>query len=373
MSYSQKDIEWMSKALELASKGAGYVAPNPLVGCVIVSATGRLIGEGYHQKYGEAHAEINALNSVEDRSDLTDATVYVTLEPCIHKGKTQPCAKELAKWPLKRIAVAMEDPTEKVKGKGIQHLRESGIQVDVGLLEEEAREMNRFFTYFQALGRPYVTVKIAQTADGYIAASDGSSEWITGKASRLLVHKWRSEYDAVMIGRHTADIDNPRLTVRHVKGRQPYRVVLDGPYELSEELNLFNDQYEEKTIRITYDKEKAGDKADPMLNLLKPNYFRGETIIVPKVDGHTDLDDAIRKLGNKNITSLLVEAGPELASALLRNDLVEELQLFIAPKLLGTGTRSLMSIGVGRLQDALSFRSYSWQQVGDDMLLTAYM
>ena len=359
--------------MELASRGAGYVAPNPLVGCVIVSATGRLAGQGYHQKYGQAHAEMNALESITDRSELTDATVYVTLEPCMHQGKTPPCAKELAKWPIKRVVVAMEDPTEKVGGKGIRHLRNSGIQVDVGLMEEEAREMNRFFAYFQALGRPYVTLKIAQTADGYIAAPDGSTNWITGKESRTLVHKWRSEYDAVMIGRNTADMDNPRLTVRHVKGRQPYRIVLDGPYELSEELNLFNDQYEEKTIRITYSKDKAGDQADPMLNLLKPNYFRGETIIVPSVDGHIDLDDAIRKLGTRNITSLLVEAGPELASALLKNDLVEELQLFIAPKLLGAGTRSLGSIGIDRLQDALSFRSYRWQQVGDDMLLTGFM
>ena len=373
MSFTDQDQKWMQRALKLAKKGAGYVAPNPLVGCVIVSKYGRKIGEGYHERYGEAHAEINALNSIKDKSDLDAATVYVTLEPCAHQGKTPPCADELAKWPLKRVVIATKDPTPKVNGRGIARLRKAGIKVETRLMEEEAKELNRFFFHFQELGIPYVTLKIAQTADGYIAAPDGSSQWITSKPAREKVHSWRSIYDAVMVGRHTAQIDNPRLTVRHVEGRQPRRIVVDGPYELSPELHLLSDQYEEKTIRITHNKQKASDEADPMLSLLKSNYFRGKTLLVPELNGHTHLEETLRKLGDMNISSILVEAGPELATAMLKNDLVDQMELFVAPKLLGGGTRSIQGLGIDRMSDVRPFRSHRWQQIGDDLLLTAYL
>lgn len=362
----------MAEALELAKKGRGMVAPNPLVGCVIVSQEGKKIGEGYHKKFGEAHAEVNAVNSVKDPAFLKGATVYVTLEPCSHHGKTPPCAHLLGNLPLEKVVVAMKDPNPSVNGQGILHLRNKGIEVVTGVMKDEAEKLNEFFIHHQTFGRPFITLKIAQTADGYLAAADGESQWITGKASRKLVHRWRSEYDAVMVGRTTAMADNPSLTVRHVSGRQPHRIVIDGPYELPKELNLFSDKFEEKTIIITWNKEASATDADPMLKLMKQNYFRGDILQVSKLDGHVDLRQAFKLLGEKGITSVLVEGGQLLSSNLLMQGLVDKIELFIAPKLLGGGTRSLIGIGINRMRDIAELKDVSWTQVGDDMLLTGY-
>lgn len=370
--FTPEDVKWMKQALEIARKGRGHVAPNPLVGCIIVSKDGRKIGAGFHARYGEAHAEVNALNSVKEPADLVDATVYVTLEPCSHHGKTPPCARALGEIPVKRIVVSMVDPNPAVNGKGIRALRRAGKRVDVGLMEEEAGQLNEFFIYFQRYHKPFVTLKIAQTLDGYIAAPNGESRWITGDEARRRVHQWRSEYDAVMIGRNTALLDNPRLTVREVEGRQPYRVVIDGNLSLPHELDLFTDQHEEKTVVITHNKEKAGDVADPALRLLQPNYFRGKTILVPEVDGHSDLDQALDRLAEIPITSVLVEAGSRLASVMIRNNMADKLHLFAAPRLLGGGTRSIIGLGIDRIDEAITFRRTEWEQVGKDLLFTGY-
>ncbi len=366
------DEQWMEKALALAEKGKGYVAPNPMVGCVIVSEDGTLIGQGFHKKYGEAHAEVNAVHSVEDKKKLKNATVYVTLEPCAHQGITPSCAHMLAELPIKKVVAAMKDPNPKVNGKGMLHLRNKGIGTEVGVLEEKAEKLNEFFIHHQTFGRPFITLKIAQTADGFVAAADGESQWISGKQSRKLVHRWRAEYDAVMVGRTTAMADNPSLTVRHVAGRQPQRIVLDGPYELPKNLNLFSDKFEEKTTIITWNKEASKTDADPMLKLMKQNYFRGQILQVSKTEGHADLRQAFKLLGEQGITSVLVEGGRQLSSALIRNGLVDKLELFIAPKLLGAGTRSLINIGVNKMKEIAELKDVSWTQVGDDMLLTGY-
>lgn len=367
------DKKWMQLAFEIAERGAGYVSPNPKVGCVIVSADGKKVGQGYHERYGEAHAEQNAVDSVNNVELLKDATVYVTLEPCAHHGNTPPCCEMLADLPIKRVVVAMEDPTPKVAGKGIQHMRDHGITVDVGLMKEEAEKRNEFFLHYHRHNRPFITLKIAQTLDGYIAAPDGDSEWISSQHSRTLVHKWRSEYDAVMVGRNTALLDNPRLTVRHVEGRQPRRIVIDGPLELPRDLNLFSDQYEEKTIVLTHNEEKFKNEADPMLNILQSDYFRGETLLVEEKEGHTDLDEAFRELAHLPVTSVLVEAGQNLASALLRQRLVDKVECFIAPKILGGGTRSVIGVGINRISEIMKFRDVQWRQVGDDLLFRGYL
>lgn len=373
-SYNENDRRWMQLALEIAERGAGYVSPNPMVGCVIVDSEGNKIGQGYHERYGQAHAEVNAVESVKDTSLLKNATVYVTMEPCAHEGKTPPCADMLAGLPIRRVVVAMQDPTAKVNGKGIKKLRNNDIQVDVGLLKEEAEQLNEFFLHYENYNRPFVTLKIAQTLDGYIAAPDGSSEWITGEASRKRVHEWRSRYDAVMVGRNTALLDNPRLTVRHVEGRQPRRIVIDGKLELPKDLNLFTDQYEEKTIILTHNKEKFENEADPMLSMLQSDYFRGSTLLLPEKDGHTDLNEGLKKLASEHrVTSILVEAGQNLASALLRERLVDKVACFIAPKMLGGGTRSVMGMGINRMKEILNLRDTNWEQVDEDMLFTGYL
>ena len=370
--FTKTDHKWMSLALEIAGWGAGYVSPNPMVGCVIVSKEGEKIGQGYHERYGQAHAEVNAIDAVKDESKLKDATVYVTLEPCSHQGKTPPCSAMLKKLPIERVVVAMKDPSLKVNGKGIEELRESGITVDVGLMNKEAEKLNEFFIHHQAYDRPFVTLKVAQTLDGYIAAPDGNSEWISGEESRTKVHEWRSKYDAVMVGRNTAQIDNPRLTVRHVEGRQPRRIVIDGPLELPKELNLFSDQYEEKTIVVTHNKEKLEADGDPMLAMLQSDYFRGKTILASKKDGHVDLDEMLKKLGEENITSILVEPGQSLGSALLKENLVDKIECFIAPKILGGGTKSFMGVGLQRMDEILELRDVSREEVGCDILVSGY-
>lgn len=367
----KKDAIWMQRALSLAAKGLGYVSPNPMVGCVIVSADGDLIGEGFHERFGQAHAEVNAVRAVEDHARLEGATVYVTLEPCSHHGKTPPCADMLANHPLKRVVVAMKDPNPNVNGKGIDLLKRKGIKVETGLLKKEAEKLNEKWLHALELGRPFITLKIAQTADGYVAAPNGDSKWISCKKSRTLVHRWRSQDDAVMVGRQTALHDNPSLTVRLVDGRQPVRVVLDGPFELPRNLNLFTDQFEEKTIVITHNRTKSEAEADPMLKMFQSNYFRGEIIAVEQSEGHVRLKEAVRRLGEKGIHSLLVEGGQQLSSAMLRAGIVDRLQLFIAPKLLGGGTRSLINLNINRMEEIVPFRTFSWEQSGSDMLLTA--
>ena len=368
----KRDSFFMQHALDLALKGRGKVSPNPLVGCVIVDVNGHRIGAGYHKKYGGAHAEVEAVQSVETPDALKDATVYVTLEPCSHHGKTSPCADLLASLPIKRVVIAQKDPNPLVNGSGIEKLRAHGIDVSLGVLEQEAEQLNEFFNHAQRFGRPFVTLKIAQTVDGFLTAANGDSQWITGKAARKKVHEWRSYYDAIMIGRQTAMADNPKLTVRHVRGRQPMRVVLDGPFSLPRELHLFSDKHEAKTTVITWNKEASLDYADPMIKLMKHNYFRGNVIQVAKKEGHVDLREAIFALDSIGVQSILVEAGQQLGSAFLREGLVDKVELFLAPKLLGNGTRSIIDLGIFTMRDICVLKDVTWQQIGQDMLLTGY-
>ncbi|MEX0994596.1 MAG: bifunctional diaminohydroxyphosphoribosylaminopyrimidine deaminase/5-amino-6-(5-phosphoribosylamino)uracil reductase RibD [Balneolaceae bacterium] len=373
MSFTENDKIWMQRALNLARKGEGYVSPNPMVGCVIVSESGDVIGEGFHERFGKPHAERNAVQSVEDESTLDNSTVYVTLEPCSHHGKTPPCCELLAELPVKRVVAAMKDPNKKVHGKGLEYLKKNGIQVETGLLKNEAEQLNEFYLHYTEFGTPFVTLKIAQTADGYIAAPNGDSRWITGHESRTRVHRWRGRYDAVLVGRNTVQLDNPSLTVRHARGRQPHRIVIDGPFELSRDLNLFSDQYEEKTLIITHNRDRAATEADPMLKVLQPNYFRGKVLLVPEKDGHSDLRAALKALGKEGITSVLVEGGQSLSTAMMKAGVVDKLELFIAPKILGGGTRSILGLGLNRMEEIITFQSMDWTRVGEDMLLTAYM
>ncbi len=369
----QLDEFWMQKALDMARKGTGHVSPNPLVGCVIVSKEGDLIGKGLHEKYGQAHAEVNAVESVKDSELFEGATVYVTLEPCSHFGKTPPCSAMLSRLPISRVVIAMQDPNPQVNGNGMAQIRNAGIDVEVGVLKEEAEKLNEFFIHHQLFKRPFITLKVAQTVDGYIAAADGDSKWISGKESRKKVHKWRSEYDAVLVGRTTAMLDDPSLTVRHIQGRQPKRVVIDGPYELPKTLNLFSDKYEENTTVFTWNKQASATDADPMLKLMQHNYFRGEVVQVAKKNGHVNLKQMFNELGERGITSVLVEGGQHLSSALIKEKLVDKIELFISPKMLGGGTKSFLNLGVNKMRDIINLKEVSWEKVGDDMLLTGYL
>jgi diaminohydroxyphosphoribosylaminopyrimidine deaminase/5-amino-6-(5-phosphoribosylamino)uracil reductase len=238
----------MQRCLDLAALGMGSVSPNPMVGAVIVH-DGRIIGEGYHQKYGEAHAEVNAVNQVlanfENGGDLLkQSTIYVSLEPCAHYGKTPPCADLIIKHGIPKAVVGCRDPFDQVDGKGIEKLKDAGIDIIVGVLEGECKWLNRrFFTRVQQQ-RPYIILKWAQTDDGFFAPDDSTQLWITGPESRKLVHQWRSEEDAILVGKNTVAIDNPQLNVRYGEGRSPKRVVIDRRLELDKSLNVFDQSVE---------------------------------------------------------------------------------------------------------------------------------
>ena len=248
------DESYIQLTIEIAKKGEGNVSPNPLVGCVIIKDN-RIIGAGYHQKFGEDHAEINAINS--SAESLEGSTLYVNLEPCSHFGKTPPCVDRIIKEKIKRVVIGTLDINPLVSGNGVKALKKAGIEVKVGILEKECIELNKFFFKFITNMLPYVTLKAAQTLDGMIADKNNYSEWISSSESRKYVHWLRARYDAVLIGSETARIDNPKLTVRMVEGRNPYRVVLDSSLKLKSDLNLFKSNSDNKTIVITSEKNKS--------------------------------------------------------------------------------------------------------------------
>ncbi|MEN9291932.1 MAG: riboflavin biosynthesis protein RibD [Bacteroidota bacterium] len=236
--------DFMHRCLDLARLGGIAVAPNPMVGCVLVK-NGLIIGEGYHQKFGEAHAEVNAIASVQDAAAIEGATAYVSLEPCSHFGKTPPCSNLLIEKKVAHVVIATKDPNPKVAGKGIERLQKAGIQVTVGVLEDAARELNKRFFSFHEKQRPYVTLKWAQTKDGFLDKLRGDNEkginWITGEEARALVHHWRSQEMSILVGKHTALNDNPSLTVRDVAGQNPIRILIDSQLQVKNDLSLFSE------------------------------------------------------------------------------------------------------------------------------------
>ena len=303
-----QDEFFMQRALELAALGMGNVSPNPLVGCVIVHGD-RIIGEGWHQKYGEAHAEVNAVASVENKSQLQEATVYVNLEPCSHQGKTPPCADMLIQHKVKRVVISNLDSNPLVSGNGIRKLREAGIDVTTGLLETEGRFLNRRFFSFMEKKRPYIILKWAETADGFIARENYESKWISNEYSRQLAHRWRSEEDAVMVGTRTAEYDNPMLNVRDWSGRNPVRVVIDRDLRLNDQLNLF-------------------DRSQPTIcyNLLREEEH--ENLMFVKLGTENFLEEMIHDLYERKIQSIVVEGGAQTFSTFIKNDWWDEARVF---------------------------------------------
>ncbi|MFB0947386.1 MAG: diaminohydroxyphosphoribosylaminopyrimidine deaminase [Spirosomataceae bacterium] len=308
----------MQRALELASLGKRFASPNPMVGCVIVH-NNKIIGEGWHQRYGEAHAEVNAIADVKDKSLLSEATAYVTLEPCAHFGKTPPCADLLIQHKLKRVVICNEDPFSLVDGRGIEKLRNAGIEVEAGLLALEGRELNkRFFTAVKQK-RPYIILKWAETADGFIAAEDGKPIQITGELSRQLVHKWRTEEPAIMIGTNTALNDNPRLNVRYWVGRNPTRVVIDRRLQIPPNFKLLDNT--QKTL-IFNDVKSTEEKFNSFIQV--PN----QKPYLPFI---------LDKLLALNLQSIFVEGGTTLLQHFINAGLFDEIRIFKNLKTIGAG------------------------------------
>ncbi len=320
----EKHEKYMHRCLELAAKALGHTYPNPLVGSVIVYKD-KIIGEGYHAKAGENHAEINAIESVKDKSLLRKSTLYVNLEPCSHYGKTPPCAKKIADLKIPRVVIGTIDTTDKVSGKGIKILRDAGIQVSVGILNNKSRELNKRFFTFHEKKRPYIILKWAQTLDGFIAPlreeqTTSAPIWITDENERTLVHKWRAEEQAILVGKNTAFIDNPELTVRTWFGKNPIRIILDRNLSLHRNLNIFDGTV--KTIIFNHIKE---EKINDSLSFVKIN------------NNSNELKQIFLYLYNQNIQSVIIEGGAKIIQNFYDNNLWDEARIFVGNKFFNSG------------------------------------
>lgn len=311
----EEDIIYMQRCLQLAENGLGRVSPNPMVGAVIVHEN-RMIGEGWHRQYGGPHAEVHAIDTVlrkypEAATLLKKATMYVSLEPCSHQGKTPPCADLIIHHQIPRVVTGCMDPHEKVAGKGIEKLRNGGIEVATGIMEKECLELNRRFITFQKERRPYVILKWAQTRNGYFSPSDGSRHWITSPLSKQLVHRWRSEEDSVLVGYRTALTDDPQLTVREWSGRNPLRIVIDRELSLPPQLKLFDQS--EKTLVFNALKTDINGKVQ-YLEVENFNYY------LPQF--------SLYQLYLMDVQSVIIEGGAKTLETFIKSGLWDEARIF---------------------------------------------
>lgn len=356
--FTEADHQHMSRALELAALGMWTTTPNPRVGCVIVRDR-QVVGEGWHRRAGEPHAEVLAL--AQANGAARGAIVYLTLEPCSHHGRTPPCVDALLEAQVGRVVVAMEDPNPLVSGRGLARLREAGVDVRCGLLEQEARELNIGFVSRMTRRRPWVRMKIAASLDGRTALPDGSSQWITGQAARDDGHAWRARACAVLTGIGTVKDDDPRLTVRAVETpRQPLRVLVDSRLEVDLDANIVRGG----NLLVACARAmpgKAGELRD-----------RGcEVLELPDAQGKVDLPALLRELAARDINELHVEAGYRLNGSLLREDCVDELLVYLAPTLLGNATGMADLLPPDTLAAAPRLALHSVDRVGDDVRLLA--
>jgi len=313
----------MQRCLDLAEKAIGYVAPNPMVGCVIVH-NGQIIGEGYHQQFGKAHAEVNAINSVSAENEhlLAESTLYVSLEPCSHHGKTPPCADLIVKNKISKVVIASNDPNPQVAGKGIQKLLDAGIEVITGILKTEAGFLNRRFMTFHLKHRPYIILKWAESADGYMAPDEPKQVWLSNEYSKKLVHQWRSEEQAIMVGKRTVEIDDPELTVRLVEGKNPARIIIDRNLSIPATKKIFH-----STAPVFLFSE---------IKQLTDGHIHFEQIdfsqpVIPQI---------LKNLAAKQIQSIIIEGGPTTLQYFIDANLWDEARVFAAPVNLGSGKAS---------------------------------
>ena len=310
----------MQRCIELASKAMGCASPNPMVGSVIVY-NNKIIGEGYHEKYGSHHAEVNAINSVKDKSLLFKSTLYVNLEPCAHFGKTPPCSDLIIQNKIPEVVIGCVDTFSEVSGKGIERMRSVGIDVKVGVLENESRELNKRFFTFHEKKRPYIILKWAESKDGFIAPKNQTKPfWMTSSESKKLAHKWRAEEDAILVGRITAEKDNPSLTVREVEGSNPIRIIIDKDLKLSADFNLFNN--DAKTI---------------VFNQLKSEENNSNNYI--KINFHNLTKNILQELHKQNIQSIIIEGGTKTLQSFIDKNLWDEARIFTTKKTLTEGVK----------------------------------
>jgi diaminohydroxyphosphoribosylaminopyrimidine deaminase/5-amino-6-(5-phosphoribosylamino)uracil reductase len=361
------DKYFMKMALGLAAKGLGFTSPNPMVGAVIVK-DGTVVGRGYHKAVGEAHAEVNAIDDA--KGSAAGGTLYVTLEPCNHTGRTSPCTLKITGAGIKRVVVAMKDPNPDVKGGGIDYLRRNGIEVTLGICEDEAKKLNEAFIKYVETRLPFVTLKCAATLDGRIATRTGDARWVSGEESRRYVHKIRHAVDAIMVGVNTVKVDDPSLTTRldDMNGLDPVRIILDTNLSIAEEAMVLQLDSDSDTVIITCnsiseDKKRRIEK-------------KGVKVIeAPVKDGLIDLASLMVHLGTLEITSLLIEGGSRVNASALSAGIVDKVIFFYAPKILGgdDGIPMCMGPGPDLMKQCIPVKNINVHRFGDDIMIEGYI
>ncbi len=360
--HASRHVFFMRQAIALAKKGLGLTSPNPAVGAVVVRS-GAVISKGFHRKAGLPHAERAAIERIKKINK--DSTLYVTLEPCCHYGRTPPCTDLIIGSGIKRVVIGAVDPNPKVRGKGIRALMGAGVEVTTGVLKEECGALNEQYEKHITTGLPFVTLKLATTLDGKIATKTGESRWITGIEARRFAHRLRSVHDAVMVGCNTVMKDDPELTVRHLRGRNPKRIVLDSTLRTPLEARVFNNIHKDggdELIIFTTSRAKAGD-----VNRVRE---KGATVIIaPAGENGLSLSHVLKELGRLGVTGVLVEGGATLAAAFLKQGLVDRFMLCVSPMIIGgDGVSAIGALGIDRLKQALRLKDLSIKRLGADIL-----
>lgn len=362
--FTEQDEKFMKLALGLAKKARARTKSNPMVGAVIVK-NGKIIGKGYHREYGGAHAEVEAFNSAKD---VRGATMYVTLEPCCHYGKTPPCSERVIKEGIARVVIASLDPNPLVAGKGVEQMRNAGIRVDIGLLDEKQQRMNEKYLYYIKNKMPFILLKSAVTLDGKIATKDGKSKWITSEKSRQFTRKLRGEYQAIMVGINTVIADNPMLTTR-IKGEtDPIKIIVDSKLRIPMDSNIVKNGKVEPFIILT-------DIEADMHKCAKLEKCGAQIVKLPSKDGKPDLVLGMDKLAEQGISSILLEGGGTLNFEMLRNGLVNKCMFVIAPKILGgsNAKTSVEGTGFSQIPDAVKLKNSSIKKIDSDIAIIAYV
>ena len=367
--FMQKKEEYMRRALELARKGEGHTSPNPMVGCVVVK-DGRIISEGYHEKYGEFHAERNALTRCTE--DTAGADLYVTLEPCCHQGKTPPCTDIIIEKKIARVFVGSMDSNPLVAGKGVQILRNHGIYVETGILDAECRKLNEVFYHYIATKTPFVVMKYAMTLDGKIACATGDSKWVTGEIARTQVHRMRGRYRGIMVGIGTVLADDPMLNCRVEGGVDPVRIICDSNLHIPTESQIVKTASDIETIVACSQEALESERKQEKIRRLKE---AGIQIIGTEGAHGVNLVELMKKLGGQNIDSILLEGGGTLNASALEDGIVNKVYAYIAGKLIGgMDARSpVEGMGIDRMADAITLQNMEMEKLGDDFCIVVYV
>ena len=357
------DEYYMKEAIELAKKGIGKVNPNPLVGAVIVK-NNEIIGSGYHQAYGEAHAEVNAIIDAESKGiSVEGATIYVTLEPCSHYGKTPPCALKIVDKKFKRVVVGSNDPNPLVSGRGLEMIRNAGIEVVTAVLEAECTEINKVFYKYITTKTPYIFLKVAITLDGKIATSVGDSKWISNEESREKVQYYRNKFMGIMIGANTLSNDNPSLTARMSEGRDPYRIIIDPDLISNDSFNVVKNNKDSKTIIVTRETNKNENAYE-----LETKY-NVKFIFIENSDKEFDIKNIVEKIGELGIDSILIEGGSRVISKAFEEDIIDAGEIFVSNKILGDekGISFISGFTKLKMQEAMELPNVKFNIYGNNI------